>query len=203
MRGMVACLVGFVLSQGPATAQVRDVNLGMSVPDGTRTEYYLALSDHYRVPPLHAVEMHERYRCRDEELPVVYFLAARARVSPSTIVGLRLQRMSWLDITLSASLTPDVFFVPVRTDPVGPPYGNAYGHYRKYAASGEWKGMPLTDQDVVALVNLAFLSEHHGLPPERVMAMRGREASFVAINHEIKEGKAGEGGGGKFTSTMK
>ena len=191
MNGLVlACAAGFVLLQGPAGAQVRGVVPGMSVPDGKLADFYLAVSDYYEVPPLHAVELHERYRCPDEEIPVVYFIAARAHVAPASIVSLRLRRKSWLDIAFHFGLKPDIFFIPLRTDRVGPPYGNAYGYYRRYAPTREWRKMALSDEEVAALVNLRFMSEYYGTPPESVMAMRGRGSSFVAINGELKHASA-------------
>lgn len=190
MKAAFACLVGLALFQGPAVAQIRGVDLGLSASAGTLKDFYLAISDHYNVPPLHVVELRERYGCPDEDLPIVYFLAARAHVAPASIISLRVQHVSWLDITFQLRLTPDIFFVPVRTDRIGPPYGNAYGYYRKHAPSRDWKKMALSDRDVAALVNLRFMSEYYGLPPESVMAMRSRENDFVAVNDEIKRGKA-------------
>jgi len=72
---------------------------------------------------------------------------------------------------------------------IGPPYGNAYGYYRKYGPSRNWKKIALTDHEVVDLVNLRFMSEHYGMSPETVIAMRGRESKFVVINEEIRKGK--------------
>jgi len=190
MKRVLVCVVAVVVCQNPAMGQGRAIDLGVSVSDGRLRDFYLAISDHYHVPPDQVVELHDRYRCQDDELPVAYFLAARAHVAPTAVISLRAQRMSWLDIAFHFRLTPDIFFVPVRTEPVGPPYGNAYGYYRKYAPSREWKRIPLTDQDVVALVNLRFLAEHHGVSPDTVMAMRGRQASFAIINDEIRNGKA-------------
>jgi hypothetical protein len=123
-------------------------------------------------------------------LPVAYFLAARARVEPTAVFELRAQRRSWLDLTFHYGLSPDIFFMPVRTDPTGPPYGKAYGYYRKRSAGRDWARTALSDTDLVALVNLRFLSERYRLPPETVMEMRGRQASFVVINDEIRTGKA-------------
>ena len=190
MKGIFACLIGLVLVQGSAVAQVRGVALGASVSDGKLQDFYLAISDYYNVPPLHVVELRERYRCPDEDLPVVYFLAARAHVAPASIISLRVQQMSWLDIAFHFRLTPDIFFIPLQTDRVGPPYGNAYGYYRKYGPSREWTKMTLADHDVAALVNLRFMSEHYGMPPGTVIAMRGRESSFVVINDEIRKATA-------------
>lgn len=189
MKGMLACLVGLVLIQGAATAQVRDVDVGVSISDGRLREFYLAIGDHYGVPPPQVVDLRDRYRCPDEDLPVVYFLAARAHVAPATIISLRIQRMPWLDIAFHYHLTPDIFFIPVSTERIGPPYGRAYGYYRKYGPSKQWRKIALTDRDVVDLVNLRFMSEHYRMSPEAVMAMRGRASTFVVINDEIKKGK--------------
>jgi hypothetical protein len=190
MKRVLACVVAMVVCQSPAMGQGREIDLGVSVSDGKLRDFYFAVGDYYHAPPIHVVELRDRYRCQDEELPVAYFLAARAHVTPEAVFSLRIQKMSWLDIAFHFRLTPDIFFVPVRAEPVGPPYGNAYGYYRKYGATREWKRMALTDHDVVALVNLRFVSDYHGMPPETVMGMRGRQASFVAINDEIRRGKA-------------
>ena len=95
-----------------------------------------------------------------EELPVVFFLAQRARVSPEAVVDLRLRGMNWMDITLQFGLSPDIYYVPVKSVKEGPPYGNAYGYYKKHPKK-EWKKMKFKDEDIVNQVNLKFISEHH------------------------------------------
>jgi hypothetical protein len=135
------------------------------------------------------VEVHDRYRIPEDELPVVFFLAARARVEPSVIISLRIRKMSWLDISFHFGLTPDIFFVPVVVQRVGPPYGNAYGYYRKYGPAKDWKKFRLTDREVVDLVNLRFVSEHYKVPAEEVMTMRSRQQGFVVIHEEIRKQK--------------
>ncbi len=189
MKGILVFLIGLFLCQSPATAQVRDVDLGISVSDGRLRGFYLALGDYYRVPPRQVVEFRERYRCPEEDLPVVYFLAARAHVEPAAIISLRMSKMSWLDISFRYGLTPDIFFVPLTVQRVGPPYGNAYGYYRKYGPARDWKRIVLSDREVVDLVNLRFMSEHYRMSPESVIAMRGRQNKFVVINDDIRKGK--------------
>jgi hypothetical protein len=182
-------VIGLLLSQTPAMAQTRNVDLGISVSDGRMQSFYLAIGDYYRVQPRQVVEIRERYRCSDDELPVVFFLAARARVESAAILSLRLKKMSWLDIAFHFRLTPDIFFVSLAPGRIGPPYGKAYGYYRKYGPAGDWKKIVLTDREVVDLVNLRFMSEHHRMTPEAVMAMRGRESKFFVINDEIRKAK--------------
>ena len=173
----------------PGKAQDTQVDFGLSVADGELRSFYLAVSNHYRVPGEDVAAVKERYRFRNEELPVVYYLASRARVKPSAIIDLRINRMSWLDISFHFGLTPEIFFVPLTVEKVGPPYGKAYGYYKKYSPKKEWRKIVLSDNEVVDLVNLRFISEYHRLTPAEVIKMRGQGKNFVNINAEIKKGK--------------
>jgi hypothetical protein len=83
-----------------------------------------------------------------------------------------------------------IFYVNVGAEPIGPPYGNAYGYYRKYGPSKDWKKIRLTDREVVDLVNLRFMSEYHKRTPEEIIEMRGRQSGFAAINDEILKARA-------------
>jgi hypothetical protein len=173
----------FLVPATPASAQ--NVSTGISISNGELRSFYLAIGDYYRVPEPRVVFVKEHYRVHDEELPVVFFLASRAHVDPSFIIDLRVrQRMSWLDITLHYGLTPEIYYVPVKR--VGPPYGNAYGHYKKHGK--DYKKVVLADADVVNLVNLRFMSEYYGVAAEVVMDQRGKGERFIVINdHYYKE----------------
>lgn len=189
---LMAALAGLAVQAG-------QVDLGISISDGRLRSFYLAVGDHYRVPPRQVVDLRTRYGLLDEELPLVFFLAARAHVGPQAVIDLRLRKTSWLDIGLHFGLSPEIFFVPVAMERIGPPYGNAYGYYRKYGRAGDWRKVVLSDREVIDLVNLRFLSEYHGLTPDAIIGMRGREKSFVRIHDEIGKGKnqAGPGNKGK------
>jgi hypothetical protein len=173
----------FLVPAAPASAQ--NVSTGISISNGELRSFYLAIGDYYRVPESRVVYVKDHYRFPDEELPVVFFLASRAHVDPQVIIDLRIrQRMSWLNITFHYGLTPEIYYVPVQR--VGPPYGNAYGHYKKHKK--DYKKVVLADADVVNLVNLRFMSEYHGVAAEVVMDQRGKGERFVVINdHYYKE----------------
>ena len=173
----------FLLSISVSTASAQNVSAGVSINSG-HNSFYLSIGDYYRVPESRVVYVRDHYRIRDEELPVVFFLASRAHVDPQVIIDLRMgHRMSWLDITFHYGLTPEIYYVPVTR--VGPPYGNAYGHYKKHKK--DYKRVVLVDDDVVNLVNLRFMSEYHGIPAEAVMDRRGRGERFVVMNDEFRE----------------
>ncbi len=199
MARKTVILALFVLAAGWASVRGDQVSVGVSVADGELQAFYMSIGDYYGIPHREVVRVRERYRLQDEELPVVFFLAARARVSPSVLLDLRLGGLSWLDISFRYGLTPDIFFVPVTTTKIGPPYGNAFGYYRKYRVGHQWDKIALSDREVVDLVNLKFVSEHHRIRPETVMEMRGRGQSFVKINGQggkaqgQEKGKPGKG----------
>jgi hypothetical protein len=172
-----------------ASAPAAQVDLGISVSDGRLRSFYLAVGEHYRVAPRAVLDLRTRYRLLDEELPVVYFLAARAHVGPQVVIDLRLGKRSWFDVAVRLGLSPEIFFVPVRAGRIGPPYGNAYGYYRNRGRGGDWRTVVLADREVIDLVNLRFMSEFHGLPPDEIIALRGRQTSFVRIHDELGRGK--------------
>jgi hypothetical protein len=173
----------------PAVAQTQ-WNLGVSIGNEGVNGFHFSVGEYYRVPEREVLVVRKR-GIPDEELPVVFFLATRARVAPGMIIDLRLGGMSWMDITLRHRLSPEIYYVPINGGKIGPPYGNAYGHYKKHPRN-EWGKVRLPDRDVVNMVNLKFMSEHYGYPPEKVMQMRAEGRKFAAINDSIQKEKHGK-----------
>ena len=183
-RSIIPLTITFVLCVPNLFAQ--NVSTGISITDGHLNNFYLSIGDYYRVPESRIVYVRDRYHMHDEELPVLFFLASRARVDPQVIIDLRMgKRMSWLDITLHFGLTPEIYYVPVKR--VGPPYGNAYGYYKKH--KGNYNKVVLVDDDVVNLVNLRFMSDYHGVAPELIMEKRGKGERFIVMNDEFRDAK--------------
>jgi len=187
--GLVGLSFGLLASVAPASAQ--NVSVGLAASGGRVQSFYVSVGAYFHVPEAGVVAVKERYRLADEELPVVFFLAARAGVEPSAVVELRLRKMSWWDIGLRFGLNPEIFFVPVAVTRIGPPYGRAYGYYKRLRGQKHWGTVVLYDEDVLNLVNLRFISGHYGIPAERVMEMRGRGSSFLDIHEKALKEKAG------------
>jgi len=171
----------------PLTGQTGDgVDLGLSVDqDGIRA-FRLAVGDHFRVAYRDVVSARKR-NIVDDELPVVYFIARQADVSPGVVINMRLKGESWMQIAFNYGLDASYFHVPVKHKP-GPPYGKAYGHFKGKKRS-QWRQIRLTDAEIVNLVNLRFISEHYGYAPEEVMKMREKGKDFVIINGQIKKAR--------------
>jgi hypothetical protein len=177
IRVLSALLVAFgaTIVPSPAHAQTA-VSVSAQIGD-----FHVAVSNYYHVPEREVVVVRDR-RVREDEIPVVFFIAQHARVAPATIVDLRLRGLSWWDISVRYHLGADVYYVPVKAAP-GPPYGKAYGYYKKPRT--QWNTIVLSDGDVVNLVELRFLSEYYRVPPERVIEARGSHGDFVAVHHEV------------------
>ena len=144
-------------------------------------DFHVAVSNYYHVPEREVIVIRER-RISDDELPVVLFIAQRAAVAPARIVDLRLSGLSWWDISVRYGIGPEVYYVPVTVAP-GPPYGHAYGHYKKHRK--HWHTIVLSDDDVVNLVYLRFASDYYRVPAERVIERRGHERNVVLIHAEM------------------
>lgn len=167
-----------------------DVSAGISIGDGGLKNFYLAVGDHYKVPEKEVLVVRER-QVPDEELPVVFYLAARAKVAPSVVVELRLGGMTWMEITSYYGLTADIYYVDIP-DVSGPPYGKAYGYRNRHR--NEWGSLKLKDADIVNYVGLKFVCDHYGYSVPEVVKMRDEGQSFVAINEKIKQAKQGKSG---------
>lgn len=171
----------FVLALGGLmSARSADAQTAYSV-SASIGDFHVAVSNYYHVPEREVIVVRER-RIPEEELPVVFFIAQRAHVAPATIVDMRLHGRSWWDISVRYGIHADAYYVPVVVRS-GPPYGRAYGHYKK--PKKEWNTIVLTDPDIVNLVELRFMSEHYHVAPERIVEMRERDVDFVTIHGDV------------------
>lgn len=172
-----------------ATNARAQVSLGLSADEGGIRDFYIAVGQYYHVPEKEVLIVRER-SIPDDDLPVVFFLAQRARVAPQAVIDLRISGKSWMDITLHYGLSPEIYYVKVG-EVSGPPYGKAFGYFKNKPRK-QWKEIRLGDDDIVNLVDLRFVSGHYGYAPDKVISMRSKGASFVQVNSDIKKGKEGK-----------
>lgn len=129
------------------------------------------------------------------ELAVVLWLSGRADARPDELLRRRRAGEGWFEIGRHYGIGPEAYYVPMDRDP-GPPYGKAWGYYRNHPRE-QWARIRLDDADVVNLVHLRFLSEHHGLEPWEIARRRGRGRDFVDIHDELEHGRGRGRGRGK------
>lgn len=184
----LSLVVGLSLVGTRTDAQMAVTSVNSSSVAVRVSDFQFAVSNYFHVPA-HDVAVIRDRRVRDDELPVVLFIAQQASLAPSTVVDLRLRGYSWWDISVRYHLGADVYYVPVAGTP-GPPYGSAYGYFKR--PRNQWNTIVLNDADVVNLVNLRFLVELYHVSPQRVMELRGRSGDFVGVEREISGRGAGK-----------
>jgi len=143
MRKALLVIILMVLFIAPAAKICKaDINLGVSVDNDGLKGFYLSIGEHYQVPEKQIVIVKKK-NIPNEEMPVVFFLARQAKTTPEAIIKLRLGGKSWMDITVHFGLNAGIFYVPLK-NVSGPPYGKAYGHFKKRNRK-EWKSIRLAD----------------------------------------------------------
>ena len=103
-----------------------------------------------------------------EELPVALFIAMKSGKSVDYVVGLRARGMSWAAVFGKVGVPVDVLFVGIDRDP-GPPYGKAWGHWKKKGHRVE-----LADEVVTGLVQVQLGARWAGLSIYDMARARGK-----------------------------
>jgi hypothetical protein len=121
----------------------------------------LAVSNYgYQRPVLEPLLPRVRYV--EADLPVLFFLQHASGWPLPALVDLRAQGGSWSVIFTRVGVPLDVLFVGIPEDP-GPPYGNAWGYWKKNP-----RGARLRDRDVCDLVKVQLASRWVGAPAYEV-----------------------------------
>lgn len=159
-----------------------DVTVGVRVNEDSRI--FLNLTNETWRPPTPTTIIR---RCEDPEddFPVIAFLAYHSHRSPRYILSLREAGYDWSDILFHLRISPRVLFVGIDRDP-GPPYGKAWGQWKKNRRSYEGGRLRyrLSDRDVVALVKIQTAARHFGTSAYAVIDAQdgGRRVDAYAAN---------------------
>jgi hypothetical protein len=151
--------------------------------DGLRY-FHLAVGDYYGHPYRTVARIHSRY-LHPDEIPVVFFIAREAWVSPDDVVALRAGGWSWWDISMHLGVRREAFagLLPRR---VGPPYGVAHGYWARRDVR---RIRYLSDREIVDWVNLHFLTGYYGVAPERVIYLRDVGYNYVQVQANVGGGR--------------
>ncbi len=179
---------------GPADAGT-DIDFGAAVRIGDDADLFLAVSSRYfdRDPGV-VGQWRARYRNPDD-VAVALFLAGHTGRDLDDIFRLRSGGLSWWDVGLRLDVRPDIWFVPCRHRP-GPPYGRAYGFWRKHARDPQYR-FSLRDTEVRDLVAMRMLHEYYGVDPAGAMQLRASHRSVESLmSREYRKRHADDGGRG-------
>jgi len=198
----------------PASADV-DIDFGVAARIDDRTDLYFSISSRYFGRDHDTVSAWGARYHDPDDLAVVLFISKHSGRSLDELYALRQQRgLTWWEISVRFGVPAEVWFVPVRRDP-GPPYGKAYGHWKKHKHD-RGERVVLTDADLRNLVAVRMVHEYYGVSVDVAMEWRssGRDlrglmtdeyekrhgkpyhASEVASGNDSKPGK-GHGNGNK------
>lgn len=195
-RKFAPALVVLALFAGPAPAGV-DVKFDAEVPVGDDASLFFSISSRYYDRDQREVEdWSRRYYGDPDDLAVALFLNSHCHKGPEYFFSLRQQGLGWFEIANRCEVPIDAFFVPCDHEP-GPPYGNAYGHWKKYKRD-RGATFTLSDADVGNLVALRMAHEYYGVPVEVAMKWRssGRDVRVVMNDEYHKR----HGHGARHTS---
>jgi len=162
------CLV-VALAATPAPAGL-DIEFDASVRLDDDTDLYLAISSRYFERDRRTLRRATR-RYRDpDDLAVAFYIGKHSGRSADEIYSLRRDGRSWWEISLRFGLPADIWFVETRRAP-GPPYGKAYGHWKKHKR-GRRATVTLSDADLRNLVAVRMLHEYYDVSVELAMEWR-------------------------------
>jgi len=123
------------------------------------TQYFLNLAVSRSDAPRHVLEpLLPRMHRLEPDLPVLLYLHAASGWPLPQLVDLRAQGPSWSVIFTRVGVSQAVLFEGIPDDP-GPPYGNAWGYWKKNP-----RGARLRDNDVCDLVRIQMASRWVGTP---------------------------------------
>jgi len=153
-----AFLLAIAAAARPACAGSLDFLFSLDkVQNDTQYFLNLAVSNYgYQRPVLEPLL--PRVRSVESDLPVLFYLQQASGWPFANLVDLRAQGASWSVIFTRVGVPQAVLFEGIPDDP-GPPYGNAWGYWKKNP-----RGVRLADRDVCDLARIQMASRWVGAP---------------------------------------
>jgi len=177
-RKLLLALVAALLA-APAVMAGVDIDFGANVNVNDHTNLFFSISSRYYDRDRATVSSFGARFGDPDDLSVALFINRYCGRSLDEILVLRRQGLSWWDVSVRYRVPLDVWFVPVARDP-GPPYGKAYGHWRKHERDRN-AVVVLRDPDIRNLVAVRMIHDYYGVPVETAMEWRasGRKVHTV------------------------
>ncbi len=116
-----------------------------------------------------------RIRHVESDLPVALFVSRESGRPLEAIVNQRALGLSWSSILKRHNVPTDVLFAGIDRDP-GPPYGQAWGYWKKHPTT-----TALSDSDVRGLVQVRLGSRWARVTPYQLARGQGRGESVVTL----------------------
>ena len=152
--------------------------------DTAEAEFLRAVAEHFDTPESE-VRVLSRWGFSAQEIPVVLQLAKRAGVSPDVLVAQRRRGDDWMAIAEGYSVHAGDFHVPIDGSP-----GFLRAAYERFGAlaASQWRDIALSDDEVIGLVNVRFLSRALEVRPARVIEAVGDGSDIVRGFARLRQG---------------
>jgi hypothetical protein len=199
-RNAIALIVGLLClgcTLGGAARAGVDIDLRASVPIGDDAQLFFGINSQYYDRDRPDVERWGG-ECRNpDDLAVLLFLARQTGRPPAQLIAMRRDGLTWWQIGLRLDMPMDVWFVAMSRDP-GPPYGRAYGHWRRHQRDAR-HAFALSDREARDLVAVRMLHEYYRVDVPLAMKWRasGRDLRTLAIReyrqrhpHDERDGRS-------------
>lgn len=168
---LIGCFLCLAAVLGPGTARAGlDVDLGARLRVGDDADIFLSISSRYFDRDYDDVRRWQERCGSDDDLAVILFISRQTGRPPAHVAALRAQMLSWFQVGSHLGMPVSAWYVPVSRDP-GPPYGNAYGHWKKHKQDQRHIFL-LSDGEVRDLVAVRILHEYFGVEPRVAMEWR-------------------------------
>jgi hypothetical protein len=154
------------------------------IPDPTAIDaYHATIGRAFPVSP-DEVGILAEWPLLPDEIVVVLFVAGSAGVSPDAVASLRSSGARWASVLRTYSVGAGVLRVPF---PEGTVLGPLEGTYRTFSETprASWATIDLSDEAVIALVNIRILARQVGVTVSRVLRTWDGEGGFVLVHQRI------------------
>jgi hypothetical protein len=141
--------------------------------------YFRAVARYFQLPESELVIL-RNWDVPADEIPVLLFVARRAGVSSEALVALRESGRSWTDLSARYQIGARALHVPIHDTAATGRLGPLYATFSETPVD-RWGTIPLSSEDIVALVNVRVLSQSLGLPPDDIMRLTADTLSFVEL----------------------
>jgi hypothetical protein len=163
----------------PASRAGGDISFGADVPLSDDARLFFSISSRYFDRDTRVVDDWGHRFPNPDDLAVFLYVCSRTRLSPDVVYAYRREGLTWYGVGARAGLPVDDWYVPVARDP-GPPYGKAYGYWKKHQRDARYK-VRLNDRQVRDLVAVRMAHEYYGVDPEIAMDWRRDGADVRSI----------------------
>jgi len=177
-RTVLGFVAAAMLAAGPATMAAVDVSFGGNFPVGDDGNLFFSISSRYFGRPMPVVDSWGSRFQNPDDLAVFLHICSQTRTSPEVVFSYRKQGMSWFNVGLRVGVPVDTWYVPVAVEP-GPPYGKAYGYWRKHKKDPHY-AVKLSDRQCRDLVAVRMAHDYYGVSPQVAMDWR-RDGTKVNV----------------------